>query len=61
VRLVADNPERYSLDGPFRLRFKWEPEAQEDQRIERLERLLKKLGAAEPEKAKGAPKGAQVA
>ena len=51
VRLVADNPERYSLDGPFRLRFKWQPAVPNEARIERLERLLVKLGAVAPEPA----------
>jgi transcription-repair coupling factor (superfamily II helicase) len=45
VRLVAGNPECYSLDGPFRLKFSWEPPVAEEDRIERLEQLLVKLGA----------------
>jgi transcription-repair coupling factor (superfamily II helicase) len=47
VRLVADEPERYSLDGPYRLRFRWDPPVPESGRIERLERLLRALGAAD--------------
>jgi transcription-repair coupling factor (superfamily II helicase) len=49
VRLVADEPERYRLDGPYKLRFKWKRAVPPEQRIERLEGLLKQLGAAEPE------------
>ena len=51
VQMVAENPERYSLDGPFRLKFKWDPLVPEEMRIERLERLLTKLGARAPEEA----------
>jgi transcription-repair coupling factor (superfamily II helicase) len=51
VRMVAENPERYSLDGPFRLRFKWDPAVSDDLRMERLERLLIKLGATPPDPA----------
>jgi transcription-repair coupling factor (superfamily II helicase) len=47
VRLVAETPERYSLDGPFRLRFRWDPAVPDDLRIERLETLLTRLGASE--------------
>jgi transcription-repair coupling factor (superfamily II helicase) len=47
VRLVAETPERYSLDGPFRLRFKWAPPVPDDRRIDRLENLLTRLGASE--------------
>jgi len=46
VRLVADWPQRYSLDGPYRLRFKWEPAVAADERIGKLEQLLGKLGAS---------------
>jgi transcription-repair coupling factor (superfamily II helicase) len=49
VRLVADEPRRYSLDGPYRLRFKWDPPVPSEQRVETLEGLLQKLGAKPPE------------
>jgi transcription-repair coupling factor (superfamily II helicase) len=52
VRLVAENPARYSLDGPFRLRFKWEPQVEEALRIEKLEQLLTRLGAEAPKEAR---------
>ena len=48
VRLIADQPRSYSMDGPFRLRFKWDPPVPDDERIERLERLLQTLGAKAP-------------
>jgi transcription-repair coupling factor (superfamily II helicase) len=51
VRLVAETPERYSLDGPYRLRFKWDPAVPDDLRIEMLEKLLFRLGAAPPSDA----------
>jgi transcription-repair coupling factor (superfamily II helicase) len=48
VRLVADQPAAYSLDGPYRLRFSWDPPVAEADRIDRLERLLCLLGARAP-------------
>jgi transcription-repair coupling factor (superfamily II helicase) len=45
VGLVATEPASYSLDGPFRLRFRFRPEVPAEHRIDRLERLLEKLGA----------------
>jgi transcription-repair coupling factor (superfamily II helicase) len=51
VRLIQQEPERYTLDGPYKLRFKWRPAVPPEQRIERLERLLRKLGASETEAA----------
>ena len=45
VRLVHEAPLTYSLDGPFRLRFKWSPPVGPEQRIDRLEQLLGTLGA----------------
>jgi len=46
IGLVASEPRNYSLDGPWRLRFKWNPAVPPAQRIERLEELLTRLGAA---------------
>ena len=46
IGLVAAEPRNYSLDGPWRLRFKWNPPLPPDRRIESLERLLARLGAA---------------
>jgi len=54
IRLISEKRAHYSLDGPYRLRFRWDPPVPEDERIDRLERLLIELGAAEPE-APGAP------
>jgi transcription-repair coupling factor (superfamily II helicase) len=45
VRLVAEGAGRYSLDGPYRLRFRWNPPVPGAGRLERLERLLVGLGA----------------
>ena len=44
VELVSDDPERYRLDGAFKLAFKWRAESGE-KRIAELERLLRCLGA----------------
>ena len=46
LSLVEDQPEDYRLDGPFRLRFKWDQESGED-RIRALETILAQLGAHE--------------
>ena len=54
VQLVANDPERYSLDGPYRLRFKLTPPVADDRRLERIERLLLKLGASPPDEARAA-------
>jgi len=48
IRLISEKRAHYSLDGPYRLRFRWDPPVPEDERIDRLERLLIELGAAEP-------------
>jgi transcription-repair coupling factor (superfamily II helicase) len=45
VRLIAEKPQRYGMDGPFRLKFKWDPAVPPDARVERLEQLLRTLGA----------------
>ena len=45
IGLVAAEPGSHSLDGPWRLRFKWNPPVAPDRRIERLEQLLTRLGA----------------
>jgi transcription-repair coupling factor (superfamily II helicase) len=52
VRLVAEGEGRYSLDGPYRLRFRWDPPVPGEARLDRLERLLTSLGAAAPEAAR---------
>ena len=49
LELVAGDPKTYSLDGPWRLRFKWDPPVPDSARLDKLERLLSKLGAAVPE------------
>jgi transcription-repair coupling factor (superfamily II helicase) len=51
VRLIQDDPERYTLDGPDKLRFRWRPAVPPEQRIDRLERLLRKLRVTETEAA----------
>ncbi|MGD8341186.1 MAG: transcription-repair coupling factor [Gammaproteobacteria bacterium] len=51
VTLVAESPERYALDGSQGLRFTWKPPVEDDARIDRLERLLVRLGAAQPDEA----------
>jgi transcription-repair coupling factor (superfamily II helicase) len=45
IGLVAAEPQSYRLDGPWRLRFSWEPPLPPERRIDRLERLLARLGA----------------
>ncbi len=50
VRLVADEPEHYRLDGQFKLRFSWEL-AEDERRIGAVEKLLLRLGAGELEAA----------
>lgn len=44
IAMVEDQPETYSLDGPFKLRFRWDLALDED-RIGAAERLLLQLGA----------------
>jgi transcription-repair coupling factor (superfamily II helicase) len=44
VGMVEDQPECYSMDGPFKLRFRWELDRDED-RIGATETLLTELGA----------------
>lgn len=46
VSLVEDRPEAYRLDGPFKLRFKWDTASEQD-RLGALEALLRRLGADE--------------
>jgi len=46
LSLVEDQPEDYRLDGPFRLRFKWDQKSGED-RIRALETILARLSAHE--------------
>ncbi len=48
IGLVADNPERYQLQGQFRLRFSWQPPVADDGIVPRLSTLLGKLGACPP-------------
>jgi transcription-repair coupling factor (superfamily II helicase) len=48
VTLLAESPERYALDGPHGLRFTWKPPVDDATRLERLERLLVRLGATAP-------------
>ncbi|HUF73111.1 MAG TPA: transcription-repair coupling factor [Gammaproteobacteria bacterium] len=52
VRLVGDGYGGYSLDGPYRLRFRWDPPVPAEARLERLERLLIRLGAEPPDAAR---------
>ncbi|MCY3731433.1 MAG: hypothetical protein OXF98_08835, partial [Rhodospirillaceae bacterium] len=47
VRLVEDEPESFRLDGPFRLRIRWAPDADEE-RLAAVGELLIRLGAAQP-------------
>jgi transcription-repair coupling factor (superfamily II helicase) len=54
VNLVEGEPDRYKLDGPFKLRFSWLPSAQpatDEQRIRAVEKLLLRLGAGDLEAA----------
>ena len=46
-QLIEGDPERYRLDGPYKLRFSWRVEAP-SKRIAALEKLLKRLGAEGP-------------
>jgi transcription-repair coupling factor (superfamily II helicase) len=46
IELIAREPTRYRLDGPFKLRFSW-TETDEGRRIDALECLLLELGAEE--------------
>jgi len=46
LSLVENQPEDYRLDGPFKLRFKWDQVSGED-RIRALETILNRLGAHE--------------
>ncbi|MFO7285582.1 MAG: transcription-repair coupling factor [Gammaproteobacteria bacterium] len=50
VSLVADQPERYKLDGPYKLKFSW-PAKSEAERIRQAEQLLLDLGAGKLEAA----------
>jgi transcription-repair coupling factor (superfamily II helicase) len=50
VNLVESDPERFKLDGPFKLKFSWPPShkgASDEQRIREVEKLLMRLGAGE--------------
>jgi len=54
VRLVEEEPERYKLDGQYKLRFSWPKSAQpvpDEQRIRDIETLLLRLGAGDLEAA----------
>ena len=42
IALIEGDPERYRLDGPYKLQFSWRVEAAE-QRVGALEKLLKRL------------------
>jgi len=44
VSMVEDEPESYALDGPFKLRVRWQLET-ENERMEAIEELLIRLGA----------------
>ena len=46
LSLIEDQPEDYRLDGPFKLRFKWDQVSGEN-RIRALEAILNQLGAHE--------------
>ena len=46
LSLVEDQPEDYRLNGPFKLRFKWNQVSGEG-RIRALEIILSRLGAHE--------------
>ncbi|HEX7081918.1 MAG TPA: transcription-repair coupling factor [Gammaproteobacteria bacterium] len=50
VGLIEDQPARFKLDGPFKLKFTWQAAA-EEQRIREAEKLLLQLGAGELEAA----------
>jgi transcription-repair coupling factor (superfamily II helicase) len=50
VALVEESSGNYRLDGAFKLRFSWKLPTPE-QRVERLEKLLLRLGAGEPASA----------
>ncbi|MBN1239983.1 MAG: transcription-repair coupling factor [Gammaproteobacteria bacterium] len=54
VNLVEGEPERYRLDGQYRLRFSWPKASQpvpDEQRIRDVEKLLLRLGAGDLEAA----------
>ncbi len=44
VSMVEDEPESYALDGPFKLRVRWQLET-ENERMGAIEELLIRLGA----------------
>ncbi|HEX6997099.1 MAG TPA: transcription-repair coupling factor [Gammaproteobacteria bacterium] len=50
IRLVEEEPHRYKLDGPYKLRFFWRRPT-ELERIDGVEQLLTHLGARVPESA----------
>jgi transcription-repair coupling factor (superfamily II helicase) len=49
IRLIADHPERYRLQGQYRLRITWQVPARDEERVPRLESLLRQLGATDAE------------
>jgi transcription-repair coupling factor (superfamily II helicase) len=50
IALIEGDPERYRLDGPYKLKFSWRVEAAE-QRVGALEKLLKRLAPKNVESA----------
>jgi transcription-repair coupling factor (superfamily II helicase) len=50
IALIEGDPERYRLDGPYKLKFSWRVEAAE-QRIGAVEKLLKRLAPKDLESA----------
>ncbi len=46
LKLIESDAKRYRLDGPYKLRFSWTLESPE-KRVAALDKLLKRLGAAE--------------
>ena len=50
IALIEGDPERYRLDGPYKLKFSWRVEAAE-QRVGALEKLLKRLAPKNAESA----------
>jgi transcription-repair coupling factor (superfamily II helicase) len=50
IALIEGDPERYRLDGPYKLKFSWRVEAAE-QRVGAVEKLLKRLAPKNLESA----------
>jgi len=53
IGLVEEFPERYRLDGPYKLKFTWRADSEAD-RLREAEKLLKRLGAETLETAAAA-------